>query len=42
MVWDLVVLVDRMVDADAADRAGLSELVRWAERAMMLRKRRGG
>jgi hypothetical protein len=34
-------LVDRVVDADAADRAGFSELFRWADRSMTLRKRRG-
>jgi len=39
-MWDFLVMVERIVDADAADRAGFSELYRWADRAMTLRKRR--
>jgi hypothetical protein len=34
------VLVARIVDADAADGASLSQLNRWAGRAIMMQKRR--
>lgn len=42
LIWDYLVVVERIVDADAADLAGFSELLRWAGRAIQARKRRGG
>jgi hypothetical protein len=39
-MWDYLVLVERIVSADVAERMGLSELERIAGRAITVRKRR--
>jgi hypothetical protein len=40
VIWDYLVLIERIVSADVADNAGFSELFRWAGRAVTLKKRR--